>query len=195
MGSLFIIGNGFDIAHGIPTMYSDFRSFIIRAYPEALELRDEVVYMEDCAAIDPVEFAAEILLSAMDNASGINWSNFEEALAYINFDKKLPKPNHKENETDEEDRRLMKQYLLYMDKLTSAFIKCTSIWDDFFRSWISSIQKRIDNKEYSCRSVLKEILTVPDIQFLSFNYTSAGSLKNVLIYTSTKIPTPASSRE
>lgn len=30
MSSLFIVGNGFDIAHGIPTKYSDFRMFIIR---------------------------------------------------------------------------------------------------------------------------------------------------------------------
>lgn len=103
MSSLFIAGNGFDVAHGIPTQYSEFRSFIIQKYPEALELRDEVVYLEDFGIIDPNEFAAEILLNAMDKAAGENWCNFEDALAYINFDNKFPLPNHKENETDEED--------------------------------------------------------------------------------------------
>ena len=171
MGSLCIIGNGFDIAHGIPTMYSDFRLFIIDNYPEALELRDEVVTLEDFTSIDPVEFAAEILLSAMDNVSGTNWSNFEEALAYINFDKKIPKPNHKENKTEQDDHRQMSQYLLYIDKITNGFIKCSRIWDDFFRSWISSVQKSIDNKEYSCKTALNELLKEPDMQFLSFNYT------------------------
>lgn len=116
MSSLFIAGNGFDIVHGIPTQYSEFRSFIIQKYPEALELRDEVVYLEDFEKIDPNEFAAEILLNAMDKAAGENWCNFEDALAYINFDNKFPLPNHKENETDEENQMLMQQYLLYMDK-------------------------------------------------------------------------------
>ena len=127
MSSLFIAGNGFDIAHGIPTQYSEFRAFIIQKYPEALELRDEVVYLEDFEKIDPNEFAAEILLNAMDKAAGENWCNFEDALAYINFDNKFPLPNHKENETDEEDQMLMQQYLLYMDMLISGFINCSKI--------------------------------------------------------------------
>ena len=36
MSSLFITGNGFDIAHGIPTTYADFRNYVIDQYPEAL---------------------------------------------------------------------------------------------------------------------------------------------------------------
>ena len=142
MSSLFIAGNGFDVAHGIPTQYSEFRSFIIQKYPEALELRDEVVYLDDFGIIDPNEFAAEILLNAMDKAAGENWCNFEDALAYINFDNKFPLPNHKENETDEEDQMLMQQYLLYMDMLTSGFINCSKIWQDLFRLWINKLSKR-----------------------------------------------------
>ena len=45
MSSLFIIGNGFDIAHGIPTKYRDFREFIIKSYPEAIKYRDEVTFI------------------------------------------------------------------------------------------------------------------------------------------------------
>ena len=86
MGALFIVGNGFDIAHGIPSKYSDFRSFIINNYPEALKFRDEVVYLEDFADIEPSEFAAEILLNTMDKCAGEDWCNFEQALAFINFD-------------------------------------------------------------------------------------------------------------
>ena len=68
--------------------------------------------MENFEKIDPNEFAAEILLNAMDKAAGENWCNFEDALAYINFDNKFPLPNHKENETDEEDQMLMQQLSL-----------------------------------------------------------------------------------
>lgn len=171
MSSLFIAGNGFDVAHGIPTQYSEFRSFIIQKYPEALELRDEVVYLEDFGIIDPNEFAAEILLNAMDKAAGENWCNFEDALAYINFDNKFPLPNHKENETDEEDQMLMQQYLLYMDMLTSGFINCSKIWQDLFRLWIKEIQSTIDRGNYQSKASLLKLFSDPEMQFFSFNYT------------------------
>lgn len=171
MSSLFIAGNGFDIAHGIPTKYSEFRSFVIQNYPEALELRDEVVYLEDYDDIDPNEFAAEILLNAMDKAAGEDWNNFEDALAYINFDNKFPLPNHKENETDEEDQELMKHYLLYMDVLTSGFINCSKIWQDFFRLWLKEIQQTIDHGDYRPKGCLLKLFSDPGMQFFSFNYT------------------------
>lgn len=172
MSSLFIAGNGFDIAHGIPTKYSDFRSFVIQKYPEALEFRDEVVYLEDFEDIGQNEFAAEILLNAMDKAAGKNWCNFEEALAYINFDNKFPLPNHKENETAKEDQQLMEQYLLYMAALTKGFIVCSKIWQDFFRIWIKEIQSVIDQGNYYPKdSLLKLFSSEPEMQFFNFNYT------------------------
>lgn len=172
MSSLFIAGNGFDIAHGIPTKYSDFRSFVIQKYPEALEFRDEVVYLEDFEDIGQNEFAAEILLNAMDKAAGKNWCNFEEALAYINFDNKFPLPNHKENETAKEDQQLMEQYLLYLAALTKGFIVCSKIWQDFFRIWIKEIQSVIDQGNYYPKgSLLKLFFSEPEMQFFNFNYT------------------------
>lgn len=171
MGSLFIAGNGFDIAHGISAKYNDFRSFVIDLYPEALNLRDEVVYLEDFKNIDPNEFAAEILLNVMDRAAGKNWSNFEEALAYIDFNSKLPVVSHKENETDEEDQDLMEQYLLYMDMLTSIFINCAKVWQVFFRLWIKDIQTKIDNDNFTVKDTLKVLFSQFDMQFFTFNYT------------------------
>lgn len=171
MSSLFIAGNGFDIAHGIPSQYSEFRSFIIQKYPESLDLRDGVVYLEDFENIDPNEFAAEILLNTMDKAAGENWCDFEEALAYINFDNKFPLPKHKEDETDEEDQMLMQQYLLYMDALISGFIHCSKIWQDFFRLWIKEIQHAIDEGNYRPKCSLLRFFSDPQMQFFTFNYT------------------------
>lgn len=171
MNSLFLIGNGFDIAHGIPTKYSDFRRFIIELFPEALKFRDEVIYLEDIKNIDEFEFAAEILLSTMDLVAGKNWYNFEESLAYINFNRKLPHPNHKENETEEEDHELMKDYLLYMDVLTNVFINCSNIWEDFFRLWLKQIQQQIDSGLYLPKESLITLFSQPHAQFLTFNYT------------------------
>ena len=83
MSSLFIIGNRFDIAHGIPSKYSDFRKYLVK--------------------------------------KGENQVNFEDSLAHNTIDQKFPEPVHKENETEEEDNILMRDYLLYMKDRTKAF--------------------------------------------------------------------------
>lgn len=171
MSSLFILGNGFDIAHGMQTKYSDFREFVISLYPESLNLKDEKVYLEDVKSIEPAEFAAEILLHVMDKSCGENWSNFEEELAHINFNAKLPCPNHKEDETDEEDAELMQDYLLYMAALTSGFINCSKIWQDFFRIWIKNAEKQIESGQFTYISTLKNLFNSDDSLFLTFNYT------------------------
>ncbi|MEZ5451194.1 MAG: AbiH family protein, partial [Thiothrix sp.] len=38
---LYIIGNGFDIAHNLPTKYWDFRNFLDQVYPEFLNQFEE----------------------------------------------------------------------------------------------------------------------------------------------------------
>lgn len=171
MSSLFIIGNGFDIAHGIPTKYRDFREFVVKLYPESLTYRDEVTLIDDILDTEPKVFAAEILLSTMDRVAGEDWCNFEEALAYVNFDHKFPLPNHKENETEDEDNALMKNYLLYMDVLTSGYISCSKDWQELFRLWIKEVQSNIEKDMFSSKESLKELFSLPNTFFLTFNYT------------------------
>lgn len=171
MGALFIAGNGFDIAHGIPSKYSGFREYLIRNYPDALKYRDEKIYLDDFDYIDTDEFAAVILLSTMDKVEGEEWLNFEAALAHIDFSNKFPKPNHKEDETQEEDNALMKNYLLYMDMVSSGFIACVEWWQDFFQKWIRELQINIKIYNYESKKELKELFSGTEIMFLSFNYT------------------------
>lgn len=42
---LFIIGNGFDLAHGLPTRYWDFRTYLKQMYPEFLYSFEEEYYI------------------------------------------------------------------------------------------------------------------------------------------------------
>lgn len=171
MGALFIAGNGFDIAHEIPSKYSEFRKYIIKNYPDTLKYRDEKIYLDDFDYIDAEEFAAEILLSTMDKVDGEDWLNFEAALAHIDFSNKFPIPNHKENETQEEDNALMKNYLLHMDMVSSGFIACTKWWQDFFQKWIRELQITIKVCNYESKKSLKELFSGTEILFFSFNYT------------------------
>ena len=43
MDKLYIIGNGFDCAHGLPTKYSDFRKYVVSQIPDGSEDRKSVV--------------------------------------------------------------------------------------------------------------------------------------------------------
>ena len=103
MSSLFIIGNGFDMAHGIPTAYKEFRSWILEVYPDALEYRENTMSFEEYGQLRIDEFAAETLVYAMDHASGEDWHDFEAALSRINFYHKLPGPTEEEHNEDDPD--------------------------------------------------------------------------------------------
>lgn len=85
MGSLFIIGNGFDLAHGLPTAYKNFRRYILNQYPDVEIFKDTSINLDDYEQLPADEFAAEILVYAMDHAAGTEWGDFEDALSRINF--------------------------------------------------------------------------------------------------------------
>lgn len=171
MSALFIAGNGFDIAHGIPSKYSDFRNFIIKMFPDALRHRDDLIYPDYIKSVDKRELAAEILLSAMDKVAGKDWANFEEALALIDFNAKFPLPNHKENETDAEDQQLMMQYLLYTSHIADIFVTCSKLWQEYFQLWIRCIQDEIDCNTFTAHDSLSQLFSQEDIRFFTFNYT------------------------
>ena len=43
--SLYIIGNGFDLHHSLPTSYGDYRKFLQGRHPEFVDRVDEMFYM------------------------------------------------------------------------------------------------------------------------------------------------------
>ena len=172
MSTLFIIGNGFDIAHGIPSRYSDFRQFILEKYPEVEQHRDDIMYcLRDAMQKKDDVLAAELLLHVIDKITGVDWNNFEEALPYITFNEKIVKPNHKENETEEEDNILMQEYLLRISILIGYLINCTEIWNSFFSIWINSLQRKINSRLFIPDQALIKLFSNSDNIFLSFNYT------------------------
>jgi hypothetical protein len=131
MSALIIVGNGFDLAHGMPTSYESFRRYIIDKYPDSQEFRDMQIDIDDYADLLDDEFAAETLLYAMDHASGIDWNNFEDALGHINFYHKLPRHIETDDMTLEVDNRSAKEYLLLIDRISSAIIASSKWWQDF----------------------------------------------------------------
>ena len=66
---LFIIGNGFDRAHGLSTAYQDFYYYLSR---------------DDATDADRAieKFLIEHISNSDENNNGI-WSNFEELIGYV----------------------------------------------------------------------------------------------------------------
>lgn len=90
---------------------------------------------------------------------------------------KFPLPNHKENETEEEDNELMKNYLLYMDMLTSGYIACSKYWQELFRLWIKEVQTHIEKDMFVSKESLKELFSAPNTFFLNFKQPSKAMYK------------------
>lgn len=59
---LFILGNGFDLHHNLPTKFRDFKSFVKSSEPDVFEAVDKYLPVDD------------------------SWSDLESALAYLDYD-------------------------------------------------------------------------------------------------------------
>ncbi|QKG45314.1 bacteriophage abortive infection AbiH family protein [Providencia rettgeri] len=62
MSTLFIIGNGFDLFHGLPTRYSDFKGFVEKTNIELFDIIEEYI------------------------PAGDDWSELEDALSNIHYE-------------------------------------------------------------------------------------------------------------
>lgn len=66
MSKLYIIGNGFDLYHGLPSSYGNFREYLKKHDKEVFEAIEEYIFSSD--------------------TNPELWKNFEEALGYFNDD-------------------------------------------------------------------------------------------------------------
>ena len=173
MSSLFIIGNGFDVAHGIPTTYNDFRKWVINEYPDSIAFRDETISLEEYGNLPVDVVAAETLVYAMDHASGEEWNDFEDALSNINFLHKIPRlPEAKENEPESEHNNRVTSHLLMIDELSSAIIKSAEeYWSLFFSDWIKTVEEKIEGDNYKVHNSLFQLFSDSTNQYMNFNYT------------------------
>lgn len=175
VSTLFIAGNGFDLAHGLPTLYSSFRKYIIDMYPYVEEFKTERLTLdgifEDEEMIGAI--SAELLIYAMDQACGPEWKDFENALGSINFYDKLPGPTPEAlDDTDEEKHnREMGYYLEAVGVLSSLIVAAAELWEDFFNCWIYEIEAEIESGAVNPKESLIKLFSSPDTYYMTFNYT------------------------
>ncbi|NTW72695.1 MAG: hypothetical protein HGA49_10720 [Eubacteriaceae bacterium] len=166
MANLFIIGNGFDIAHNLKTSYNDFYNYLKKKFPDADENRIILptgnMMPDGGIEYNEVETVSLLLFLISDAENwGDKWSDVENSLGNFNFSycfDDLPEFFDKEGDRDY-------QYEYYNNEDRSSHL-VTPILEitDHFSDWISLIytypkqdfKKLIDNKN--------------DL-FLTFNYT------------------------
>ena len=166
MSKLIIIGNGFDLAHNIPTSYNDFRKYLIDKYPDAYRNKGRVIDIDKIK--DKKLIAVELMLYALDHANGEDWSNFESSLSIINFQDKFPRHEHRED--PDEDNNTAAEYLMYIMNLTTIFKNCVALWGILLSEWISEIERTIENHKYDPIDSISRLLD-GDVKIMTFNYT------------------------
>lgn len=171
MCKLFIIGNGFDLAHHLPTSYGNFRNFLYRY--ATMNPDDEYnftvpqVYtnQEGGFSIDESD-AAVFLYNLLDNTENIgdNWQDFEGALGRLNFEAVF---DDNFAEVYDHDGDLNPFHTAYnREDMSNSINESCGLISNIFTDWIHSIC--LDNTiplEMLSRLFDRNSL------FLTFNYT------------------------
>ena len=148
---LFIIGNGFDMGHGISTRYWDFRTYLERLYPEFLYAFEEHYY----------------LYPGMSNESkaSLLWNELETNLANIDEDVIIENAVSIDMDLDSGDVGIEDTLYNYFSDEYS-YIKRLS---GYLKQWVRTIRIK--------GVVPKTSLITPDNFYITFNYTAV--LENV----------------
>lgn len=169
VSSLFILGNGFDRAHGMETSYEDFQKYLKRKYPNANDTKliipsgtqmpkGDVKYDDD----DVVSFLMYLISQAEED--GDNWSDLESSLGRLSFDECLYNSDPVVDQDGDYDS--WKNMYIRQDVANDLVIPCLMI-KEYFADWINTIPlKNIKPKEGFMKLIDKD----SDL-FFTFNYT------------------------
>lgn len=164
MKKLFIIGNGFDVAHKLPTKYSDFQEYLMENYPEA---SDEYLIVPTSFMMpdgderynddEVVGFLLKIITET--EATGEAWNDLENTLGRLGFDECF------EDWDDDDDNEWHK---VYRNEDTAANVNgAVKMIKEYFSDWIETID--IFGTEQKTK--FYHLIDNNNDLFLTFNYT------------------------
>lgn len=178
MKKLFLVGNGFDLSHKIPSSYEDFHDF----------LKEEYAYQKGNPWVIPQSFTLPnggedfneeelvgFLITVISNAEelGEKWSDVETSLGKLDYSEFLD-----DWSTDDDDDNNFQEVYKNEDNAYALF-EATRRIQYFFNVWIKSI----DISGILEKSDFIELINEQEDLFLTFNYTKTleklYNLKNV----------------
>ena len=164
MSSLFIIGNGFDRAHGLKTSYEDFHQYLLSAYPNAAQSYYVPKFVTDGdgeeVAVDE-EDVVGFIENVLYNVEGDKWSDLESSIGKIEFENYID-----DYENDEEDDDDLYHEEQFNESWANSLISPILSIPDYFKQWISTIEYN----DVKCKNDFVKLIKSDDL-FLSFNYT------------------------
>lgn len=170
MKSLFLIGNGFDLAHGIKTSYEDFHQYLKAQYPDVngdeFTMPESTTIPDGSESYDDNEVVSYLLrLISNTERSGEKWSNLENSLGILDFGEFFDRVIELEDEDGDPD--FWKNMYNTQDVASNLVIPTQRI-SEFFSDWVNTIKidERIPYKGDFAALMNKE----SDL-FLTFNYT------------------------
>lgn len=136
MRRLFIIGNGFDIAHKLKTRYSDFQRYLLKEYPntspEDAWVPESIMMPDGDKSFNNDEVVGFLLkiISEAEN-EGEAWSDLENTLGKLDYDDSF-------DNWDEEDNEW---HNVYRNEDIASNIKGAVIMiKKYFSDWINQIE-------------------------------------------------------
>lgn len=159
---LYIIGNGFDLAHKLPTSYGDFHDWLNGTHYELDNSEDDSQFIY---AMD------DIFINAVDDGEDIDlWSDFENALGHLQigeYVKRLAKENEVTDPDDEhyKDPSDLSEKVYAHVEYTAKQTALNELRRQFKR-WIKTIEVYDDIEPKYIDDIDKEAI------YLSFNYTN-----------------------
>lgn len=169
MTCLFIIGNGFDIAHGLPTKYQDFQQYLYQNH----EIGEPTFSISSKTQPNGAEvFNNDELVTFLNHIiseveEGELWSDIETSLGRLSFEDFFDQMSFLV-----EEENLFRESNIYEDA-TYNFLLAAKEIRRFFSEWMNSINtSRVVPIEW-----FNKLIDIKKDKFLTFNYTPV--LQNV----------------
>ncbi|MGG2113412.1 bacteriophage abortive infection AbiH family protein [Lysinibacillus pakistanensis] len=167
MSKLFVIGNGFDISHGLKTSYDDFRKYLIsdtKIKTDYLIVPESQMDQDGGMLYDEVEVLSMLFYLISEAESNTEkWSNVEASLANLNFSEVFDQYD----EVLDKDGDIDFWKTSYNNEdIASNLVIPTLTVQQLFSEWINTI----DISEAKEKDDFIELIENEDL-FLTFNYT------------------------
>ena len=171
MKKIFIIGNGFDTAHGLHTSYEDFRRFLCDQYIVDEEMNDAIVTIPEvsigpkgdlvCDEDEVADFLIKIISVAEPNSE--YWSELEASLGRLDYSEVFDLlPDEFDEDGDLDDWKTVYNN----EDMASTLMVVVPYIKEFFTEWINEIE--LCDIEVKCG--FQKLVGESDL-FLTFNYT------------------------